>query len=136
MEESIEPKILRKIEPNRKYRIWRKDFNGKTFYNIMVSQKQYDDTELKYYIPINFKKGISVANETDIKIIKAIENLRENKKVEEKDQKYYPVFSYTITDFEIIENEEQKENEAYKKYQEKLNENEIEQANETQDLPF
>ena len=136
MEESTEPKILRKIEPNRKYRIWRKDFNGKTFYNIMVSQKQYDDTELKYYIPINFKKGISVANETDIKIIKAIENLRENKKVEEKDQKYYPVFSYTITDFEIIENEEQKENEAYKKYQEKLNENEIEQANETQDLPF
>lgn len=136
MEENTEPKILRKIEPNRKYRIWRKDFNGKTFYNIMVSQKQYDDTELKYYIPINFKKGISVANETDIKIIKAIENLRENKKVEEKDQKYYPVFSYTITDFEIIENEEQKENEAYKKYQEKLNENEIEQANESQDLPF
>lgn len=136
MEENTEPKILRKIEPNRKYRIWRKDFNGKTFYNIMVSQKQYDDTELKYYIPINFKKGISVANETDIKIIKAIENLRENKKVEEKDQKYYPVFSYTITEFEIIENEEQKENEAYKKYQEKLNENEIEQANETQDLPF
>ena len=136
MEENTEPKILRKIEPNRKYRIWRKDFNGKTFYNIMVSQKQYDDTELKYYIPVNFKKGISVANETDIKIIKAIENLRENKKVEEKDQKYYPVFSYTITDFEIIENEEQKENEAYKKYQEKLNENEIEQANEIQDLPF
>lgn len=136
MEENTEPKILRKIEPNRKYRIWRKDFNGKTFYNIMVSQKQYDDTELKYYIPVNFKKGISVANETDIKIIKAIENLRENKKVEEKDQKYYPVFSYTITDFEIIENEEQKENEAYKKYQEKLNENEIEQVNETQDLPF
>jgi hypothetical protein len=136
MEENTEPKILRKIEPNHKYRIWRKDFNGKTFYNIMVSQKQYDDTEIKYYIPVNFKKGISVANETDIKIIKAIENLRENNKVEEKDKKYYPVFSYTITDFDIIENEEQKENEAYKKYQEKLNENEIEQANEVQDLPF
>lgn len=134
MEENTEPKILRKIEPNRKYRIWRKDFNGDTFYNIMVSQKQYDDTELKYYIPVNFKKGISVDNETDIKIIKAIENLRVNKKVEEKDRKYYPVFSYTITEFEIIENEEQKKEQAYQKYQEKLNENE--QSAENQDLPF
>ena len=136
MEENTEPKILRKIEPNRKYRIWRKDFNGDTYYNIMVSQKQYDNTEIKYYIPVNFKKGISVANETDIKILKAIENLRANKKIEDKDKKYYPVFSYTITEFEIVENEKQKEAQAYEKYQNTLNENEIEQTNESQDLPF
>lgn len=123
MEEKIEPTIWRKIEPNHKYRIWRKDFNGDTYYNIMVSQKQYDDTELKYYIPVKFKKGISIANETDIIIKKAIENLRANNKVEEKDRKYYPVFSYTITEFEIVENEEQKKEQAYEKYQKSLNEN-------------
>lgn len=136
MPEEEKPTIWRKIEPNHKYRIWRKDFNGKTFYNILVSQEEYDKTKSNYYIPVVFKKGISVANETDIIIKKAIENLRSNKKVEEKDRKYYPVFSYTITEFDIVEDEEQKKKEAYDKYQETLNENESEAINETEDLPF
>ena len=59
--------IWRKIEEGRKYRIWRKDYNGQTFYNILVEQKQYDNTKKKYYIPVTFKKGVSVDNETDIK---------------------------------------------------------------------
>ena len=136
MEENTEPKILRKIEPNRKYRIWRKDFNGNTFYNILVTQKQYDNTETRYYIPVSFKKGIEVANETDIKILKAIENLRSNKLVEEAKKQYYPVFSYTITEFETIEREEQKKEQALEKYQEALNGNEEQQIDENQDLPF
>ena len=136
MEENTEPKILRKIEPNRKYRIWRKDFNGNTFYNILVTQKQYDNTETRYYIPVSFKKGIEVANETDIKILKAIENLRSNKLVEETKKQYYPVFSYMITEFETIEREEQKKEQALEKYQEALNGNEEQQIDENQDLPF
>ena len=42
--------IWRKIEEGKKYRIWRKDYNGQTFYNILVEQKQYDKTKKKYYI--------------------------------------------------------------------------------------
>lgn len=136
MEENTEPKILRKIEPNRKYRIWRKDFNGNTFYNILVTQKQYDNTETRYYIPVSFKKGIEVANETDIKILRAIENLRSNKLVEETKKQYYPVFSYMITEFETIEREEQKKEQALEKYQEALNGDEEQQIEENQDLPF
>lgn len=125
MEEEKIPTIYHKIEAGRKYRIWRKDYNGQTFYNIMVEQKQYDDTKKRYYIPVVFKKGVSVENQTDIKILSGIENLRENKLVEDKVKSYYPIFSYTITDFEILERQEQIEAEAYDEFRENLNENEM-----------
>lgn len=119
--------IWRKIEPNHKYRIWRKDFNGKTYYNILVQQKNFDDSISKYYIPVTFKKGVEVANETDIKIKKGVENLRKN-----KNDEYNPIFSYMITEFEIIERQEQKEAQAYQEFQDNLNENEI----NNDSLPF
>ncbi len=128
--------IWHKIMPNHKYRIWRKDFNGNTFYNILVSQKEYDNTESKYYIPVSFKKGIEVANETDIVIKKAIENLRSNKNVEENKRPYAPIFSYMITEFEIVEREEQKQAQAYQKFQETLNENELDEEIKNAELPF
>ena len=128
--------IWHKIMPNHKYRIWRKDFNGNTFYNILVSQKEYDNTESKYYIPVSFKKGIEVANETDIVIKKAIENLRSNKNVEENKRPYAPIFSYMITEFEIVEREEQKQAQAYQKFQETLKENELDEEIKNAELPF
>lgn len=126
MEEEQKGSIWHKIMPNHKYRIWRKDFNGKTFYNIIVTQKEYDNTESKYYVPVSFKKGIEVDNETDIIILKAIENLRSNSNVEDKKKPYCPIFSYMITEFEIVPRKEQQEAQAYQKYQEALNENEME----------
>ena len=134
-EDKKEYKIYRRIEVNHKYRIWRKDFNGRTYYNILVNQKNYDDTESRYYIPVTFKKGIEVDNMTDIKIIKGTENLRANNYVEDNKKPYCPIFSYMITEFEIIENEEQKKDQAYKKYQETLNENELEEVSNAE-LPF
>ena len=125
--------IWRKIEVNHKYRIWKKEYNGQVFYNILVKQKNFDGTESKYYIPVTFKKGVSLDNETDIKIISGVENLRVNKKIQEKYRLYCPIFSYIITDFEIIERQEQLENQALEKYQETLNENEMENNAE---LPF
>ena len=133
MEEEKKGEIWRKIEPNHKYRIWRKDYNGKTFYNILITQKEYDGSESKYYVPVTFKKGVEVNNETDIKIYKAIENLRKNNNVEDKYKPYCPIFSYMITDFEIVERKEQQEAQAYKEFQETLNENEMAQNLE---LPF
>ena len=124
MEEEKKSTVFRKIDIGRKYRIWRKDYNGKTFYNIMVEQKQYDDTKKRYYIPVAFKKGVSVANETDIRVLGLIENLRDNPLVEDKVKTYYPVFFYTITDFEECKSDEQIQQEAYDEYRENLNENE------------
>ena len=132
METSEEKTIWRKIETDHKYRIWRKDYNGQTFYNIMITQKQYDGTARKYYIPITFKKGVDVPNETDIKIKAGIENLRENNNVEEKRRPYCPIFSYMVTDFEIVERQEQVEQQAYADYRDTLEENEMEEP----DLPF
>lgn len=124
MEEEKKGSIWYKIMPNKKYRIWRKDFNGQTFYNIRVSQKQYDDSTKYYYIPVTFKKGVEVPNETDIKIIKAIENIRENKNVEEKVRPYNGIMSYLITEFEIVERQEQIESQALDEYNTTLEENE------------
>jgi len=116
--------IWRKIEEGRKYRIWRKDFNGKTFYNICITQKNYDNTETKFYVPVTFKKGISVDNMTDIKIISGTENLRVNNNVEESKRQYYPVFSYMITEFEKCEREEQVQQQAFDNFRANLDENE------------
>ena len=122
--EEQKPTIWRKIETNHKYRIWKKEYNGDTFYNIMVEQKNNDGTKTKYYIPVTFKKGVNVDNETDIKIIAGIENLRSNKNVEDKKKPYCHIFSYMITDFEIVPRKEQQEAQAYQKFQDTLNENE------------
>lgn len=117
--------IWRKIEEGKKYRIWRKDYNGQTFYNILVEQKQYDNTKKKYYIPVTFKKGVSVDNETDIKIISGIENIRDNSYVDDKKKTYSPIFTYMITEFEICEREEQQIQQAYDNFRDNLNQNEL-----------
>jgi hypothetical protein len=124
-EKETRPSILRKIDVNRKYRIWRKDYNGQTYYNIQIVVKQFDGEIKKYYIPVTFKKGVEVQNESDIKIIKAIENIRENKNVESKLKPYSPIFSYMINEFEYVENKELNIQNAYDEYRENLSENEM-----------
>ena len=132
MQEDIKGEIWHKLVPNHKYRVWRKDYNGNTFYNIMVEQKNFGDDKTKFYIPITFKKGVEVKNETDIIIIKAIENLRINKNVEEKIRPYYPVFSYMITEFEEIKSQEQIQKDALDEFNDVMDDIEI----TSEDLPF
>lgn len=124
-EEEKKGTIWHKIEPNHKYRVFRKDYNGQTFYNIQVSQKQYDGTTKKYYVPITFKKGVEVQNETDIVILKGMENLRENKNAPEKVRPYCPIMSYMIVEFEEYKSEEMIMQNAYDEFRENLNENEM-----------
>lgn len=125
-EEQEQCYIWRKIEVGRKYRIWRKDYAGVTYYNIQTSQKNYDDTQTKFYIPVIFKKGVDIQNGTDIIIKRGIENLRENKKLPDKDRPYYPVYSYMINDFEIVESQEKIEQDAFSEYRDNLDDMEIE----------
>ena len=61
-------RIYRKIEPDRKYRVWKKTINDIHYYKIQITQKNYDGTSEKYYQEIRFKKGVEVPNQCDIKI--------------------------------------------------------------------
>lgn len=119
--------IAYKIMPDKKYRVWRKEWNNNIYYNIMVSQTNYDGTVSKWYRPISFKKGVDVPNETDIIIKKAVENLRANKV-----DPYNPITSLMVLEFEIVENQEAKEQQAYADFRDNLEE----QEEQEYELPF
>lgn len=120
MQEEKTPKIYYKIEVGKKYRIWKSSFNDRTFYKIQITQTNYDKTKEKFYIGVQFKKNVELANETDIIINEAFENYRKNPK-----DPYNYIPYYVITDFTICEREEQMKAQAYKDYQDTLNENEV-----------
>ena len=103
-----------------------------------MQQKNLDETVVKYYRPVTFKKGITLDDPDgkgiDIIIHKGFENLRPNAK-----DPYNPITTIMITDFEVVERQEQKEAEAYDMFQENLNENEMENSEinpESLELPF
>lgn len=111
-----------KIRADFRYRVFRKDLNGKTYYNIRISQSNYDGTTTEWYRPVNFKKGVEVPNCTDIIIYKGFENLRPNPK-----DKYNPITSIMITEFETVENKQLEVKQALEDYQQNLKENEMEE---------
>lgn len=115
-----EYRIYRKVEPGHKYRVFKSEFNSKTYYKIQITQTNYDKSKSKYYQQVTFKRGVEIDNETDIIIKKAYENCRENPK-----DKYNPVFYLLIGDFEIVERQEQIEAKAYDEFRDNLNDIEI-----------
>lgn len=116
-----ENKIFHKLIAGKKYRVWKKTYNDKDYYSIQVVQKNYDNTQDKYYIDIQFKKGVSLPNQTDIVIKTAHENFRKN-----KNDEYHPIVYYMITDFDVIENEERIQQQAYDEFRNNLDENVVE----------
>lgn len=130
-EKEEEYRIYHKIEPNRKVRVFKSVFNEKTFYKIQIKQKNYDNTEDAWYMNVVFKKGVVLDDPDgrgiDIKIKKAYENCRKNPKDE-----YNPIFYLMITEFELIEREEQRKSAALEKFNDNLAENEAINA----ELPF
>jgi len=129
MEEEKKGKHPYKIMIGDKVRVFRKDYNGRTFYNVAITQNNYDGTKSTYYRPLTFKKGVEVANETDIIIRDMFENLRQNKK-----DPYNPITALMITEFDTIERQEQIQQEALADFRENLEENEYGITED--DLPF
>ena len=109
-----------KLEVGQKIRVYKSTFSDKNYYKFQVTQANYDGTKSKFYIPIQFKKGIEVANETDIIVHQFVENLRENKA-----DKYNPIHYYQINDFEITESQEKIAQTAYDDYRENLDDVEV-----------
>lgn len=101
MNEEKEHNIFYKIMPDKKYRVFVNSFNGKKFYKIQVTQKEFDGQTKKYYKQVTFKKDIELENETDIEIQEAYENLYEN-----KNDKYNPISVLNITKFRMLPKED------------------------------
>lgn len=126
--EEKEYKIYHKIEAGRKIRVFKNTYNDKTYYRVQVKQKNYDSTEDIFYVPLQFKKGVELENQTDIIIKEAYENMRKNPKDE-----YNQITYLVVTDFDIVERQEQVQAQAFKDFQDNLYANE--QVSED-DIPF
>ena len=109
-----------KLEIGQKIRVFKTTFNDKNYYKFQVTQKNYDNTSSKFYIGLQFKKGVDLPNETDIVVKGFVENLRENKA-----DKYNTIHYYQINNFDIVENEERAKQDAYDDFRENLDENEL-----------
>lgn len=108
-----------KLEVGQKIRVFKTTWNDQNYYKFQVTQNNYDKTKSKFYINLQFKKGVDLPNETDIIVKQFVENLREN-----KNDKYNPIHYYQINGFETCENQEQAIQDAYDEFRENLDENE------------
>lgn len=126
MNSEEEYKIYHKIEPNRKVRIFTSEYENRKYHKIQLTQKNFDGSEYKFYVNVQFKKNVELPNVngkgTDIIIKRAYENFRPNPKDE-----YNPIYYLFITEFDIKETQEQIEEQAYSKFQKNLYENENEE---------
>lgn len=59
-----------KTEVTGKARIYRKEYNGKVFFETQLSKKDKEGEWTNGYIGIQFKKGVDIADKTDIEITK------------------------------------------------------------------
>ena len=127
--EEKEQRIYTKLQAGKKYRVFKTVYNDRTFYKVQVTQNNYDSTKEKVYIGVQFKKNIELKNETDIIIYTAYQNYRKNPK-----DSYNWIEYYVITDFEIVESQEQKTANALDEFRDNLYN--IETENEEFDLGF
>lgn len=130
MEEERKEYGIRKVNNKHWYKVYKSGANGKTFYKILIAQKDSQGNVKNYYQNITFKKSLTPPNDGDqIRLIGFIENFF-------GDDIYNPKYSYTITDFEIKRNQESIEQSAIEDYGQVLAENENNYDISTDDLPF
>lgn len=127
--EDKEQRIYTKLQAGKKYRVFKNVYQNRTFYKVQVTQNNYDGTKEKVYIGVQFKKNIELKNETDIIIYTAYQNYRKNPK-----DSYNWIEYYVITDFEIVESQEQKTANALDEFRDNLYN--IETENEEFDVGF
>jgi hypothetical protein len=110
-----------KLEVGQKIRVFKTVFNDKNYYKFQVVQNNYDGSKSKFYINLQFKKGVELQNESDIVVKQFTENLRENKA-----DKYNPIHYYQINKFELVESEEQIKQNAFDEFRDNLDDNQVE----------
>lgn len=135
MENQEEEYIIYKISTKNWHKVYKTSFKGKDFYKLLIVQKKYDGTTTSYYKPISFKKALTPPQDGSvIRIKQGIENLYTN-----NIDKYNPISSILIIDYELKENVEQKKENAYNEFSQTLAENEENKEEiviEDSQLPF
>lgn len=120
MENQDEEYIIYKISTKNWHKVYKTSFKGKDFYKLLINQKNYDGTTNNYYKPVSFKKTLTPPQDGSIiRVKKAIENLYTN-----NIDKYNPISTLLILDYELKEDEEQKKENAYDEFSQTLAENE------------
>lgn len=135
MENQKEEYIIYKVSTKNWHKVYKTSYNGKDFYKLLIVQKKYDGTTTSYYKPISFKKTLTPPQDGSvIRIKQGIENLYTN-----NIDKYNPISSILILDYELKENVEQKKENAYNEFSQTLAENEENKEEiviEDSQLPF
>lgn len=113
-----------KIKCGREYMVFRSEYQGKVFYKIQVTKKNYDDTKAQAYKTVKFA---SKTLDTDIpdRTVIVIKNLFEDFYFKAGD-KYNPIWTLVITDWDIIKTSQQTATEALETFN----------ASDDLDLPF
>lgn len=120
MENQDEEYIIYKISTKNWHKVYRSSYNEKDFYKLLINQKNYDGTTVNYYKSVSFKKSLTPPqNGSIIRVKKAIENLYTN-----NIDKYNPISTLLVLDYELKEDEEQKKENAYDEFSQTLAENE------------
>ena len=130
MEEEKKEYGIRKINNKNWYKVYKNGVNGKTYYKILLSQKDSQGNTKNYYQNISFAKKLTPPNDGEqIRLISFIENIF-------GDDIYNPRYTFTITDFELRQTQEQKENQAFDEYNQVREQFENESESFDEELPF
>lgn len=124
-EKEQEDYIIYKINTKNFYKVYKSSHGGKDYYKVMIAQKNYDNTEDRFYKQISFKKNLTPPDDGAlIRIKKGIENLYTN-----NIDKYNPISSILVLEYELKEDKEKEKAKAYDEFGQNLAENEgFEQA--------
>jgi hypothetical protein len=136
MEEEIKPKHPYKIEIGDEIMVFRNEYSGYVYYKAMIQKKNYDNTKDIFYKPLYFRKGVNLEDRTIIKIKDMFEDVRKNPK-----DKYTPIWSLFILDFDIMPNQVKDKSSAIEEYNNQVNSVDIDDvfadvAISDDDLPF
>lgn len=84
------------IQTDKMQMIFRKDYEDRTVYTMGMSKKKPDGTYDNAYIPVNFKKGVELENQTNIYIKSAWLTFFKTKEGK-------PMFYIFINDFNTVQ---------------------------------
>lgn len=120
-----------KIRCGYYYPVYRQEYGGRIFYKMPVSKRMMDGTTISGYKTVVFRSKTKDCNIKDGSIIKPL-RLWEDFYFK-KDDKYNPVFTVVISDWEVKLDEEHQRAEAIDDYKKTID---LQNINIDDELPF
>ena len=138
--ERVRDRNYYKVKCGFRYIVYRQEIGGYVFYRIPVEKKNVDGSKTKTYKQVAFRnkeKNCDIPNETYIIPLTIIEDFYFPKRSDGTPDKYHPVFTLVITDWEEAKTAEQREEEtkaeAIDKYKKSID---MQDINLDDELPF